>query len=176
MKTAIIVIVVVLVVIVVVALLIGLALGRFGLRSYQRYSGLERQRGAAKRARTAGVDRLKEAERRLVAAQRDLAAHGEPKQAQAVERLRVRLSTAADRHRYATHGYAPLGSATPVREEELAELQARDADTIGDAQHIDDLCAEIASSAASSSTPDLAPLEQALDRLAASLDRRKALS
>jgi hypothetical protein len=47
--------------------------------------------------------------------------------AQAVERIRVRLSTAADRHRYATQGYAPLESPIPVQEAELAELQARDA-------------------------------------------------
>jgi len=111
--------------IVVVILVVLVILGVVGRRSRGRavrqalvpgYSGLEHQRAAAKQARDAGVDRLKEAERHLVQAQRELISHGQTKDAQAIERLRVRLSTAADRHRYATHGYAPLGSPNPIRE------------------------------------------------------------
>ncbi len=167
---------IILLLLLVIVALVAAVVVLWGRRLYQGYSGLEQQRGAAKLARDAGVDRLKEAERRLVTAQRALVARGETGPAQAIEQLRIRLNTAADRHRYATHGYAPLDSAHPLREAELAELQAHDANTIDDAQLIADLSQQIAASAAAPSIPDLAPLEQALDHLTTNLDRRKALT
>jgi hypothetical protein len=173
-KTLIIVVAVLLVVLIVGVILAAVAAGRFGRRSYQRYSGLEHQRAGAKQSRDAGVDRLKDAERHLVRAQRELIARGQHPDAQAVERLRVRLSTAADRHRFATYGYAPLGSPNPIQEGELAELQARDADSIEDAQMITNLAAQVSATASAGSAPDLQPLEGALDHLVATLDRRKA--
>lgn len=176
MKTLVIVIVILLVVLIVGLVLAAVAAGRFGRRSYQRYSGLEHQRASAKQSRDAGVDRLKDAERDLVRAQRELITRGQHQDAQAVERLRVRLSTAADRHRYATYGYAPLGSPNPLQEAELAELQARDADTITAAQMITDLAAQASTTAAEGTTPDLGPLEAAIDHLVATLDRRKAVT
>ncbi len=174
MKTLIIVVVVLLLVLIVGLVLAAVAAGRFGRRAYQRYSGLEHQRAAAKQSRDTGVDRLKDAERHLVQAQRELITRGQHQDAQAIERIRVGLSTVADRHRYATYGYAPLGSPNPIQESELAELQARDADTIADAQMITDLAAQVAGAASAGSTPDLQPLQAALDHLVSTLDRRKA--
>jgi hypothetical protein len=175
-KPLIIVIVILLVVLIVGLVHAGVAAGRFGRRAYQRYSGLEHQRAAAKQSRDAGADRLKDAERHLVQAQRELITRGQHQDAQAVERLRVRLSTAADRRRYATYGYAPLGSPNPVQESELAELQARDAETLADAQMISDLASQASTTAANGTTPALARLEAALDHLVATLDRRKAVA
>jgi hypothetical protein len=149
---------------------------RFGRRNYQRYSGLEHQRGAAKQARAAGADRLKGAERQLVEAQRELVMIGEHDGAQAIERLRTRLSTLADRLRHATYGYSPLGSPNPVREAELAELQERDAETITEAQGIVDLSEKVSSTARAGQVPDLEPLRAALEHLHATLDRRRAVS
>lgn len=174
MKTLLIIVVILVVLLIVGLVVAAVAAGRFGRRSYQRYSGLEHQRAAAKQARDAGVDRLKEAERHLVTAQRELISRGQHEDAQAIERLRVRLSTAADRHRYATHGYAPLGAPNPVREAELAELQARDSETISDAQLISDLASQAATTSASGATPDLGSLQAAVDHLVATLDQRKA--
>lgn len=176
MKPLIIVIVILLVVLIVGLVLTGVAAGRFGRRAYQRYSGLDHQRGAAKQSRDAGADRLKDAERHLVQAQRELITRGQHYEAQAVERLRVRLSTAADRHRYASYGYAPVGSPNPVQESELAELQARDAETITDAQMISDLASQASTTAAAGAAPDLGPLEAAVDQLVSTLDRRKAIT
>src|ERR1700722_2850917 len=147
MKTVIIIVVVLLGVLAPGVLAAAIAAGRFGHRTYQRYSGLEHQRAAAKQSRDAGVDRLKDAERLLVRAQCDLIARGDHQNAQAIERVRVRLPTPADRHRYATYGYAPLHSPNPVQEAELAELQSRDAETISDAQMITDLAAQAAATA-----------------------------
>ena len=70
-------VVILLVAAVLALVLLAIILFRFGLRSYQRYSGLERQRGAAKQARTAGTDRLKSAESHLIDAERELAVRGE---------------------------------------------------------------------------------------------------
>ncbi len=177
MKTLSIVLLVLVIVAVAVAVaVVGVAVWRFGRRSYQRYSGLERQRAAARQSRDAGVDRLKDAERELVRAQRQLIARGQHQDAQTIERFRVRLSTAADRHRYALHGYAPLGDPNPIREAELAELQARDSETIGDAQMINDLAHRAAGETAAGQSPDLAALEAAIDHLVTTLDRRKALT
>jgi hypothetical protein len=168
-------IVVLLIIVVAVLVLLTVIAVRWGRRSYQRYSGLERQRGSAKQARMAGTDRLKGAERHLIEAQRELVERGEHKTAQAIERLRVRLSTLADRLRYATYGYSPIGSPNPIRESELAELQERDAETISEAQAIVEL-AERIHSKASGDNLDLQPLQSALDHLQATLDRRRAVS
>lgn len=168
--------VIVLVLIIVALLVVAIGVWRFGRRSYQRYTGLEGQRAAAKSARDAGVDRLKEAEQQLVRAQRELVSRGQHEEAQRIERLRVRLSTAADRHRFALHGYAPLGDPNPIREAELAELQARDSETITDAQLVNDLAKAVNSSATGEDMPDLGSLESAIDHLVATLDRRKALT
>jgi hypothetical protein len=176
MKTVLIIVVILVVLLIVGLVFAAIAAGRFGRRSYQRYTGLEHQRAAAKQARDVGVDRLKEAERHLVSAQRDLISRRHHEDAQAIERLRVRLSTAADRHRYATHGYAPLGDPNPIREAELAELQARDAETIGDAQMICDLAKQTSAASAAGATPDLGALGAAVDHLVATLDQRKTLS
>ncbi len=158
----------------IVALVVFVA--RRGQRSYQRYSGLERQRASAKQSRDAGVDRLKDANGYLVETQRTLIARGDHGAAQDVERLRSKLSTMADRHRFATHGYAPLGSPNPVREEELAELQAHDAETITDAQLVTDLCQQLNASAHAGEKLDLQPLESAVGHLSSRLDARKALT
>ena len=174
MKLAIILIVLLLLAVIVALVLLAVVTGRWGRRSHQRYSGLERQRASAKQSRDAGADRLKSAERLLIEAQRELVARGEHGQAQAIERLRSRLSTMADRHRHATYGYAPLGSPNPVQEAELAELQQRVADRLGVAQTIVELSEKVSSTARDGETPDLQPLESALDRLLGELDRRKA--
>lgn len=177
MRTLLIVLVVILAIILVVLLvLLGIVLVRFGRRSYQRNSGLERQRGAAKQSRMSGFDRLKGAERQLVAAQRELVQRGAPDEAQAIERLRSQMSTLADRLRYATYGYAPLDSASPIREAELGDLQQRDANTIADAQQIADVAEVVHRSAADGRSLDLLPLRSALDLLQESLDRRKAVN
>ncbi len=173
MKTLIIVLLVLLVAALIV---LAVVLVRLARRGYQRYTGLERQRDSAKQSRVAGADRLKGAERRLVEAQRVLGARRAHSDAQDVERLRSRLSTLADRLRYATYGYSPLGSANPVRENELAEIQQNDADTIADAQAIRDTADEICRRASAGETPDLVPLASALDLLQESLDRRRAAS
>jgi type II secretory pathway pseudopilin PulG len=175
--TVVIVILVILVIAVLAAAILLLVVGgRWGRRSYQRYSGLERQRDSAKQARVAGSDRLKEAERHLVEAQRELVARSQTVEAQGIERLRTRLSTMADQHRHATYGYAPLGSPDPIRETELAEVQERDSETIGDADAIVELAADINTSAQRGEVPDLQPLAVALDRLRTSLERRMATS
>jgi biopolymer transport protein ExbB/TolQ len=96
-------IIVLVIAVVLVLVLVAVIMVRFGRRTYQRYSGLEHQRGAAKQARDAGADRLKSAERQLVEAQRELVSRGDHDEAQAIERLRSRLSTLADRLRYATY-------------------------------------------------------------------------
>lgn len=176
MKTVLIVVVILVLIAIIAAIVVAVAAGRFGRRSYQRYSGLERQRAAATQSRDAGFDRLKDAERELVRAQRELVGRGQHGDAQAIERLRVRLTTVADRHRYALHGYAPLGDPNPIREAELAELQARDSETISDAQMISETARLAADTAAAGGTPDLKGLEAAIDHLVATLDRRKALT
>ena len=175
MKLTIILIVLLLIAVIVALSVLAVFVARWGRRSYQRYSGLERQRTSAKQSREAGADRLKSAERLLIEAQRDLVARDEHGQAQAIERLRSRLSTLADRLRHATYGYAPLGSPNPIQEEELAELQQRDAETTSDAQMITELTEKIRNTARESEAPDLQPLESALDSLLAALDRRKAV-
>ncbi len=169
-------VIVLLVALVAVLGLLVVILVRGARRGYQRYTGLERQRDSAKQSRVAGADRLKSAERKLIEAQRQLGTWGAHTEAQSIERLRSRLSTLADRLRYATYGYSPLGSSNPVREGELAELQQRDADTIADAQAIRDLAEEICGRATDGETPDLGPLAAALDLLQESLDRRRAAS
>jgi hypothetical protein len=176
LKTILIILAVVIVVVIIALVVLAVAAGRFGRRAYQRYSGLEHQRAAAKRSRDAGVDRLKDAERGLVQAQRELIARGKTADAQTVERLRLRLTTATDRHRYALHGYAPLRDPNPIQEAELAELQARDADAIEDAQLIKELASGASSAAAEGKALDLSSLEAAVDHFVASLDQRKAMS
>lgn len=168
--------IVLLIAVVLVLVLVAVLMVRFGRRTYQRYSGLEHQRGAAKQARDAGVDRLKSAERQLVDAQRELVLRGDHDEAQAIERLRSRLSTLADRLRYATYGYSPVGSPNPMHEAELAELQERDAETITEAQMILELTDQVLSTARDGQTPDLGPLRSALDHLLTTLDRRRAAS
>jgi hypothetical protein len=164
-----------LVIAVILIVVAGLAIVvvRGGLRGYQKYSGLEHQRGSAKQSREVGKARLKGAERNLVEAQRELASRGDYASAQSVERLRSKLSTLADRLRYATYGYSPIGSQNPVREAELADLQERDADTIGDAQRITDLALTVKDACTAGQTPDLQPLQLAVDQLADTLDRRR---
>ena len=166
-------VVILLVAVVLALVLLAIILFRFGLRSYQRYSGLERQRGAAKQARTAGTDRLKNAESHLLDAERELAGRGESDLVQAIERLRVRLSTLADRLRYATYGYSPVASPNPMREAEISQLQERDAETVTDAQMIADLAEQVRSIASSGQAPELQPLRTALDDLQTALDRRR---
>lgn len=173
MKTLIIILLVAILVAVVVLVVF---VARRGQRSYQRYSGLERQRASAKQSRDAGVDRLKDANGYLVETQRTLIARGDHGAAQDVERLRSKLATMTDRTRFATHGYAPLDSPNPVREEELAELQAHDAETITDAQLVTDLCQQLSAAAHAGETLDLQPLESALGHLSSRLDARKALT
>ena len=173
MKTLVIVLIVLLL-IAVIALVVVVV--RYGLRSYQRYSGLERQRGSAKQSRNAGADRLKTAERYLVEAQRQLAERGEYSQTQPIERLRQRLSTLADRLRHATYGYAPLNSPNPIREAELAELQERDSETITESQSIVELAEDVSTAVRMGSEPDLEALRLALEHLQTTLDRRKAVN
>jgi hypothetical protein len=162
--------------VIVVLVLLAIVLLKGGRRTYQKYSGMERQRGAAKQSRVAGADRLKSAERKLVEAQRELSARGAYSDAQAIDRQRMRLSTQADRLRHATYGYSPVGSANPVREAELAQLQKRDADTIADAQALVDIADDICRAASDGQSPDLRPLKSSLDLLQESLDRRRAAS
>jgi hypothetical protein len=176
LKMILIVLAVLIVILIIAVVVLAIAAGRFGRRGYQRYSGLERQRAAAKQSRDSGVDRLKDAERELLGAQHALIARGDHGDAQAVEALRVRLSTAADRHRYALHGYAPLGDPNPIREAELSELQARDGETIADAQLIRDLTGQMSDAVSDGESPDLTALSTAVDHLIARLDRRKALT
>ena len=121
----------------------------------------------------AGTDRLKGAERHLIDAQRQLTIRGETDLAQTIEVLRVRLSTLADRLRYATYGYSPIASPTPMREAEIGLLQERDIETITDAQMIGDLAAQVRSIVQSGQTPELEPLRTALDELQTTLDRRR---
>ena len=173
MKTLTIILVLLLLAAVVLA---AIAAWRFGRRSYQRYSGLETQRAAAKQSRDASVDRLKEAERELVHAQRDLIANGRHQDAQTIEHLRVRLTTATDRNRFALHGYAPLTDPNPIREPELAELQAHDAGAVTDAELVRALAARASATAADGTAPELGSLEEAIDHVVASLDRRKSLT
>lgn len=158
--------------VILVLVAIAIIVLRFSRRSYQRYTGLERQRASAKQSRETGADRLKTAERYLIEAQRELVRRGEHGEAQEIEFLRTPLSTLADRLRHATYGYSPLGSPNPVREDELADLQQRDADTILDAQAIMDLTEQVRTTAQGGEIPDLEALRAALDRLRTSLDRR----
>jgi len=173
-RTVAVIITVLVIAVVVAVVLVAVIAARWGRRSYQRYSGLERQRAAAKRARVAGADRLQGAEQHLIEAQRLLADAGGYQQAQAIEHIRIHLSTLADRHRHATYGYAPLGSANPVREAELADLQQRDADAIADAQAIAELAETVRDTVRAGDTPDLRPLQGALDDFEMALNRRKA--
>lgn len=80
----------------------------------------------------------------------------------------------AVRHRHAIYRYAHLGAPYLVREAELADLQRRDADTIADAQAIADLARIVRDAARDGDAPDLHPLQDALDELETTLDRRKA--
>lgn len=159
-----------------VLVVVGLVMARGLRRGYQRYTGMERQRDAAKESRVAGADRLKGAERHLISAQRDLASHGKPADAQALERLRSRLSTLADRLRHAAYGYSPVGAANPIHEDALAELQRRDAEMIEDASDIAEACSRVAEQAANGELGDLVALRLALDRLQESLDRRRSVT
>jgi hypothetical protein len=161
-----------LILVVVVLILLAVVLVRLSRRSYQRYTGLERQRASAKQSRETGADRLKTAERYLIEAQRELVGLGKHREAQSIEAMRLPLSTLADRLRHATYGYSPIGSPNPVHEAELADLQERDADTILDAQTIVDLADNVRTTARNDETPDLQGLQLALDRLRTSLDRR----
>jgi hypothetical protein len=173
-RTVAVIIAVLVIAVLVAVVVLAVIAARWGRRSYQRYSGLERQRAAAKQARVVGADRLQGAEQHLIEAQRLLADRGGYQQAQAIEHLRIRLSAMADRHRHATYGYAPLGSPNPVREAELADLQQRDADAIADAQAIAGLAETVRDRARAGDAPDLRPLQGALDDLERTLDRRKA--
>ncbi len=175
MKTVLIVVIVLVVVLIVVLGLVAVVLARAGRRGWQRYGGLERQRDSAKESRVRGADRLKRAERNLVEAQRALVERNELAAAQTIEGQRKHLSTLADRLRYATYGYSPLGSNRPVGEQELADLQQRDADTIADAQTIVEHTEAVRTAAKSGETPDLSMLSTALDDLSDSLDRRRAV-
>lgn len=149
---------------------------RGGRRGYQKYSGLQRQRGSAKQTRMAGYDRLMSAERHLVEAQREMSGRGEHGGAQEIEKLRVPLSTLADRLRSAEYGYTPLGSDNPVREAELAEIQARDADIMTETETISNLTREIRDQSRDAQVPDLRTLATALDHLRESLDRRRKVN
>ena len=160
----------------VAVVLVLVVLFRWGRRSYQHYSGLELQRVSAKQSRVAAADRLKTAERKLVEAQRDLAVLGKHAEAQEIERQRLRPSTLADRLCHAVYGYSPVGSPRPVREEELAEFQQRDADTIAESQMIVDLADEIRHGAATGADPELGRLTSALDLLQETLDRRRLVT
>jgi hypothetical protein len=176
MKTVVIIVIVLVVVALVVLAILAVVLGRAGRRGWQRYTGLERQRDSAKQSRVTGADRLKRAERNLIEAQRALVERNELAGAQIIEVQRKHLSTLADRLRYATYGYSPMGSNRPVREQELADLQQRDADTIADAQAIVELTEAIRTAARGNETPDLGALTAALEDLSDSLDRRRAVS
>jgi hypothetical protein len=169
MKT---VIVILVVVVLVLLALLAVVAARFARRSYQRYSGMEHQRGSAKQARLASVDRLKDAERLLVTAQRALAERSGHVEAGQVERLRLRISTAADRLRYASYGYSPLGSPDPVREPELERLQQNDTSSITDAERIAELARRASTEADTGAALELEPLRSALDLIEESLDRR----
>ena len=168
-------IIILLILVIVVVLILALAvILRGGVRGYQKYSGLESQRSSAKQSRDLGADRLKNAERQLVQAQRALSSRHEYERAQDIELLRRRLSTLSDRLRHATYGYSPLGSKNPIREAELVDLQRRDADTIEDAQRILELSESVRHSVANQETIDLSILESSLESLSTSLDRRGA--
>ncbi len=159
----------------VVGLLTVIAL-RGGRRGFQRYSGLQRQRGGAKQTRMAGYDRLKNSERYLVEAQREMSRKGDHVGAEDIEKLRVPLSTLADRLRAAEYGYSPLGSPNPVREAELAEIQARDADIMVETEAISDLTRGIRDQSRDAQVRDLRVLAMALDHLRESLDRRRKVN
>lgn len=168
--------IVVLVLVVIALALLVVILVRYTRRSYETYSGREHQRDANKRLRVSGADRLREADRLLVDAQRSTVARGDHAGAQAIELLRTPLATLADRLRHAVYGYTPMGASDPVKEEELVELQARDADLLGDADAITELAREVSGAARAGSDIDLQPLTDAVDRLRASLDRRRAVN
>ena len=168
--------IVVLVFVVIALAFLVVVLVRYARRSYETYSGREHQRDANKRLRVSGADRLSEADRLLVEAQHSIVARGDHAGAQAIELIRTPLSTLADRLRYAVYGYTPMGASDPVKEEELAELQARDADLLGDADVITELARDLAMQARIATPFDLKPLTEALDRLRASLDRRRTVN
>jgi hypothetical protein len=172
MKLAIIIVVVV-VALIVIAIALFAALGK---RQYQRYKGLERQRGSAHEARKAGVTRLDEANQKLLRAQRALVDNGRHADAEEVERIRRRLVTATDRHRYTSQGYAPLASDAPVRESELAELQVRDAELVGDSEIVLVAADDVEARSRSEGKLDVSALAAAVDELTHALDRRKALT
>jgi hypothetical protein len=153
------VLIVVLVIAVIAALVpVAILVARLGRHSYQRYWGIERQRGAAKQARDAGTDRLKSAERHLLEAERELVTLGEHDQVQAIERLRTKLSTLADRLRYANYGYSPVGSSNPVREPGTGGRAARTRRrTISDAQAIVELAENVSSMARSPTSSRCGP-------------------
>jgi hypothetical protein len=176
MKALVILLILGVIVVVGVGVLLAVVLLRGGQRTYQKYSGLDRQRTAAKQSRETGADRLKTAERHLVVAQRELVGRKEFTQSQEIERLRTQVSTLVDRLRHATYGYSPIGSANPIKEAELAELQERDSEMIIDAQAISELAEQVQSAAAAGESPDLGILSSALENLRATLDRRRAVN
>jgi hypothetical protein len=173
-KTVAVIITVLVIAVLWAVMLLPVIAARWGRRSYRRYSGLERQRASAKQARVAGGHRFQSAGQYLIEAQCLLADRGEYLQAQAIEYLRVGMSAMADRHRQATCGYAPLSSANPVREAELADLQQREADAIADTQAIAELADIVREKTRAGQVPGLQPLRGALD-LEATLNRRKAV-
>jgi hypothetical protein len=169
-------IIVLLILLAIMLAFLGIIVVRFSRRSYQRYTGLERQRFSAKRSRETGADRLKTAERYLIETQSELAGRGKHGEVQSIEAVRLTLSTLADRLRHATYGYSPIASPNPVDEAELADLQERDADTILDAQAILDAAEKVRTVARSGEVPDLRALQGLIDRLRTSLDRRRAVN
>jgi hypothetical protein len=176
MKAIVILVILGVIVVIAVGVLLAVVLLRGSQRTYQKYSGLDRQRTAAKQSRVTGANRLKTAERHLVEAQRELAERKEFAQAQEIERLRTQLSMLADRLRHAAYGYSSIGSPNPMKEAELAELQERDADIIIDAEGISDLAEQVRTEATAGRAPDLEILKAALDNFRTTLDRRRAVN
>jgi hypothetical protein len=176
MKTVLIVLIVLLVLVAVVgALLVGFT-ARLGREKYQQYKGMERQRESNKELRMSGYERLSDAGRQLIEAERALTNRGELAAARDIERLRVRVSTVADRMRYATHGYAPLSATRPVREDGLAALQEHDADALRDADELAEHSREIRGASSAAEPVDLTPLVAMLERLESGLDRRRTVT
>jgi hypothetical protein len=169
-------IVILVILVLAVAAGLGVVLLRGGRRTYQKYSGLERQRNAAKQSRETGADRIKTAERHLIEAQQELVGRKDFDKAKEIERLRTQLSTLADRLRHSTYGYSPVGSPNPIHEAELADLQDRDAAIISEADGINNLAEQVKTETENGEVPDLRTLKAALENLRTTLDRRRTVN
>jgi hypothetical protein len=93
--------------------------------------------------------------------------------AQALEQIRRRLVTVADRHRHAEYGYAGVGAARPVQEGQLAELGSRDLDLMEDADRIEGIVRDVTAAIERNEASELEHLRAAVDDYASTLERRR---